>query len=345
MSNKTTPPPFRGFQSASPDGSAPTESPLPGSAVEVEITFACPHCKQSLTAPIEMAGQTVECPACKGGLSLPNPSLLRPTVEVALHPPPIPPQPSQGPSICPLCGSSKHMGKMLLLYDHRVCKECRTSFANRRALAYMLDVGMYLVVTLVFCCVASASAWPVFFLISPLAFCCKDCFSGQSLGKAICGVRVIDETSGKPAGIGASIKRNVLLFVTPLLFLAGFQLSRGHRIGDEWANAKVVWQKYASHPIFAPTVARPMELPLPGKQGNPLVWGVVGLIAGVVLSFWLLDLFDGLADWIYVLGMVAGGLAVGIPAFVSSKKRNGAAPAWLWKSWPKVYRSQLKERS
>lgn len=28
------------------------------------IEFACPHCQQSLDAPEEYAGATVECPAC-----------------------------------------------------------------------------------------------------------------------------------------------------------------------------------------------------------------------------------------------------------------------------------------
>lgn len=41
----------------------------------MEVT--CPHCKQQLEAPAELAGEIVECPACDGRIQLP-----------ALHPSP-----------------------------------------------------------------------------------------------------------------------------------------------------------------------------------------------------------------------------------------------------------------
>lgn len=36
--------------------------------------FACPQCKQRLEATDEMAGQTIECPACGGSIKVPPPS-------------------------------------------------------------------------------------------------------------------------------------------------------------------------------------------------------------------------------------------------------------------------------
>ena len=85
---------------------------------------------------------------------------------------------------------------------------------------------------------------------------CKDCFSGHSAGKAMCGVRVIDETTGKPGGIWASFKRNLPLVIPLVPIFVGFQLCEGHRTGDGWSNTKVIWKKYATHPIFAPTQPR-----------------------------------------------------------------------------------------
>ena len=37
-----------------------------------EISFKCPHCQQDLTAPDEMAGQTIDCPACNKPFEVPG---------------------------------------------------------------------------------------------------------------------------------------------------------------------------------------------------------------------------------------------------------------------------------
>ncbi len=37
-----------------------------------DITFACPHCRQSLEAPDDMAGETIACPACEQPIQLPQ---------------------------------------------------------------------------------------------------------------------------------------------------------------------------------------------------------------------------------------------------------------------------------
>jgi uncharacterized RDD family membrane protein YckC len=94
--------------------------------------------------------------------------------------------------------------------------------------------------------------WVLGWILTP-AFLFKDCFSGQSLGKATCGVKVIDETTGEPGGIGASLKRNLPLVIPFMPLIVAFQLCKGHRTGDGWSNTKVIWKKYATHPIFSPT--------------------------------------------------------------------------------------------
>ena len=171
--------------------------------------------------------------------------------------------------ICPLCGSGKHMAKAKSLYGHMVCKKCYYSFSNQRQLAYFLDVLCYYVICFIvglllamlmtasgssqsdIQSVASLLGW----LLLPVLIC-KDCFSGQSAGKAMCGVKVIDETTGEPGGIGASFMRNLPLVIPFMPFVVAFQLSKGHRTGDGWSNTKVIWKKYASHPIFAPNQTR-----------------------------------------------------------------------------------------
>jgi hypothetical protein len=37
-----------------------------------DISFTCPHCKQHLEAPPEMAGEQLSCPTCKKGLKIPT---------------------------------------------------------------------------------------------------------------------------------------------------------------------------------------------------------------------------------------------------------------------------------
>lgn len=38
-----------------------------------DFNFNCPHCDQSLEAPEDMLGETIECPSCNGSIQLPEP--------------------------------------------------------------------------------------------------------------------------------------------------------------------------------------------------------------------------------------------------------------------------------
>jgi len=61
-----------------------------------DILFSCPHCHQSIEAPLDMAGQLIDCPSCKQ------------TIEVTKHqtPPTIPRYfPPRAYKACPYCGS------------------------------------------------------------------------------------------------------------------------------------------------------------------------------------------------------------------------------------------------
>ncbi len=230
-----------------------------------DYNFTCPHCNQNLEAPPETLGQTVECPACQGQIKLFKPTAQQQVVRVVVPTPPPMSTVSQIPHTCPLCGNSKYMNDARMLYGQLVCRKCYYSFANRRQLAYFLDLLVYYGILLIAGVIvggvmgasgssesaiqgaASLLGW----ILLPVLIC-KDCFSGQSAGKAMCGVKVIDQTTGEPGGIGSSFKRNLPLVIPFVPLIIAFQLCKGHRTGDGWSNTKVIWKKYATNPIFAP---------------------------------------------------------------------------------------------
>ena len=231
-----------------------------------DYKFTCPHCNQSLEVPANILGQTVECPSCKGQITIPKP-VAQPQVVRVAAPPPMPTG-REIPQTCPLCGSGKHMNDVRTLYGHVVCKKCYYSFANRRQFAYFLDILGYYAICFVVGIglgvmmgaggssqseIQGAGSVIGWLLLPLLLF--KDCFSGQSGGKAMCGVKVIDETTGEPGGLGASFKRNLPLLFPFMPIVVAVQLCKGHRTGDGWSNTKVIWKKYANHPIFAPVAA------------------------------------------------------------------------------------------
>lgn len=101
-----------------------------------------------------------------------------------------------------------------------------------------------------------ASATLIGWLLLSLFFC-KDSFTGQSPGKALLGVRVIDTRTGQAAGLLASFKRNLPLLIPFMPLIVGGRLCGGYRTGDKWAKTKVIWNKHAEHPIFAVDASTP----------------------------------------------------------------------------------------
>ena len=77
---------------------------------------------------------------------------------------------------------------------------------------------------------------------------------GQSLGKRLCGLRVIDLSTRQPCDATAAIKRNLLGLATvliavlvpctaPILLLEPVALladAHGQRLGDRWADTQVI---------------------------------------------------------------------------------------------------------
>ncbi|MFQ5654082.1 MAG: RDD family protein [Planctomycetota bacterium] len=163
------------------------------------------------------------------------------------------------------------MKKPKLLYDRPVCRKCVYALANRRQGAWLIDALVIYFITFL-CAVlfglvmgmagrtpdeVELSLTVLFYCITIPLFLLKDGFRGRSPGKALLGVRVIDERTGEPAGFLTSIKRNFIVLVPiPFLPLAlAWQLTKGKRLGDDWAHSRVIWSRHAEHPVFRPVAA------------------------------------------------------------------------------------------
>ena len=86
-----------------------------------DLKFNCPHCEQSLEAPEEMLGQTIECPSCNSTIQLPDPEPQhKPDPPVELRTPvqtPSPAPPQRKTQDCPFCSEE-------ILASARKCKHC-----------------------------------------------------------------------------------------------------------------------------------------------------------------------------------------------------------------------------
>lgn len=179
---------------------------------------------------------------------------------------------------CPLCGRSdkNYLVRGKTLFEHKVCRTCSISFLNRRQVAFIIDIVIFYVVSysifaggfvIGFMMVSNggevaeeqlAGIEMMFTVINVVLFVfwflLKDGFSGASPGKAVMGIRVIDENTGYPIGFSGSVKRNwpiVLLGFVPFAWLIiGGTMGKGYRIGDRGARTKVIWKKYQYNPVF-----------------------------------------------------------------------------------------------
>jgi len=157
------------------------------------------------------------------------------------------------------------MNRPRTLYGHAVCRRCWGGFINRRQLAWILDAFLigYLVVPFFSGVVVGlldpdpagpAAGW-IYLALLVGAISLKDGFLGHSLGKAICGVQVVDQDSGIPAGFSRSILRNWFLAVPLLPIVVALTMNKGPRPGDGWARTRVIWKRHRGHPVFSAPAA------------------------------------------------------------------------------------------
>ncbi len=167
-------------------------------------------------------------------------------------------------AVCPLCYRSGPIDAFGPLYGAPVCRRCRWGFAGRRQLAFVIDwtIWQLALVLAAVALVLLLAAWQTphavvetllmsaAFIIAPVTLFMKDGFRGCSPGKAVCGLRVMNRATGRPAGFVASLQRNLVLFVPLLPLVLAFGLTSGPRIGDGWARTRVIRRKHAGHPVF-----------------------------------------------------------------------------------------------
>jgi len=180
--------------------------------------------------------------------------------------------------VCPLCQERPTWKKSI--YGHAVCKKCFYRFANRRQLGYLVDslvfiIPMAIVVFTIdwLILMAGASATVMYLLNLPVAvglaclFYLKDGFNGQSLGKRLCDIQVLDNQTDAPIGFGQSFKRHVVFLWSSIPFVgrivglvlvivAAVQVGKGPRIGDRFANTRAIWKRFAHSPVFGGNALR-----------------------------------------------------------------------------------------
>jgi uncharacterized RDD family membrane protein YckC len=166
---------------------------------------------------------------------------------------------------CPLCGDTSKMGpRARALYDYWICRKCSNGLVNRRQFAWVLDIlavwGIMFVVVFMVAFVLGAARGAgrtdLSGLIAVLPWVLyglwpfRDGFGGRSFGKSVMGLQVVDVDTRQGAGFGTSFKRNLPLLIPFAPLVAAFQMSRGPRLGDGWANTRVVWKKHQGRGPF-----------------------------------------------------------------------------------------------
>ncbi|MGD9644577.1 MAG: RDD family protein [Pirellulales bacterium] len=172
---------------------------------------------------------------------------------------------------CPVCGQPKRqLGSTL--YGIPTCRKCVDAFALRRNLAWFAEWIICIAPAIVARIVETTLSlearlgnpsdediakilfilfgW-MLSLALMILFVFKDGVAGYSPLKYALGLRVMDVRTGQPAGLVASVKRNALPAIVPIIALVcSAQLRKGPRWGDGFAKAKVIWTKHAKSPVF-----------------------------------------------------------------------------------------------
>lgn len=174
---------------------------------------------------------------------------------------------------CPLCQRRvRKASRLKPLYGTPVCARRRNGFATQRQTAYLVDYALLALLTALPLVLYNGVAGPAFLCslgfpqfmgddvitivaacASTVLFLVKDGFTGQSPGKALTGVQVVNSRTLEPIGPWQSFLRNLVLLV-PLvgpLLVAGTMMG-GKRWGDGWAGTRVIWKKYRHRPVFDP---------------------------------------------------------------------------------------------
>ena len=177
--------------------------------------------------------------------------------------------------VCSICDEPLPRAEKRL-YGYNVCSRCHSDFASKRAFAYLVDMLIWSAVSIplgFFIFVISgisgvivagttksdnqaAGAFGFVFLLGILASMLLvlglDGFKGHSPAKAMFGLQVIDELTGRPINFWDSIQRNLPFFIPLMPLYVAYQIFQldGRRMGDGWARTKVIWKIHRDRPPF-----------------------------------------------------------------------------------------------
>src|SRR5258708_9773311 len=182
---------------------------------------------------------------------------------------------TSAPMACSICDASTVLPEKRL-YGYNVCTKCHSDFAMKRAFAYIVDMTLWSIFCFpltFFIFVLSGISGAVVgaathndnsganMFVFVLFVCClgttflvlgMDGFAGHSPAKAMFGLQVIDDRTGRPANFFDSFQRNLPLAIPFMPLYAGYQLfqSDGRRIGDGWSRTKVICKPYRDKAPF-----------------------------------------------------------------------------------------------
>lgn len=125
---------------------------------------------------------------------------------------------------------------------------------------------------------ASATALLITILSYPVCFVLRDLiFGGRSIGKRIFGLVVLDKQTGKPAGAGKRVLRNLFLFIMHIDAIV--MLVTGTTIGDLAAHTVVVRKKVLENNEFPVEISEINKYTAPKKISTvKTVLIIVGII-------------------------------------------------------------------
>ncbi len=110
---------------------------------------------------------------------------------------------------------------------------------NKRVCAFLIDIIILDIFAVLMTMVFSKNLnW----IIASLGILLRDCYQGQSIGRRVVGIQVIDY-EGQVAPPGLTIWRNLLMIIPLFPIIEYFVMlndkKNGQRLGDLWAKTRI----------------------------------------------------------------------------------------------------------
>jgi len=110
---------------------------------------------------------------------------------------------------------------------------------NKRVCAFLIDAIIF---NMVGTGISAVTGMNLIWVISAIGIILKDCIDGQSIGRRIVGLQVLD-AQDNPAQLATTAVRNFVMIVPILPIIEYIVMIRnketGLRLGDQWAKSRV----------------------------------------------------------------------------------------------------------